>query len=83
MSEDTRAEGEIFGPHLRRMRLARGLTQSELAARANTNTMFVSKLERGVSTPTIGTLLRLADALECTVVELVDVFDRSRLPRRR
>ncbi|HEX7150228.1 MAG TPA: helix-turn-helix transcriptional regulator [Thermoanaerobaculia bacterium] len=78
MTDAPRAEGEIFGPHLRQLRLARGLTQAELADRADTNTMFISKLERGVTTPTIGTLLRLANALECGVVELVEVFDRGR-----
>ncbi|HYI08459.1 MAG TPA: helix-turn-helix transcriptional regulator [Thermoanaerobaculia bacterium] len=78
MTDSPRAEGEIFGPHLRELRLARGLTQTELAERSNTNTMFISKLERGVTTPTIGTLLRLANALECSVVDLVEVFDRGR-----
>jgi len=37
--------------------------------------MFISKLERGVTTPTIGTLVRLAKALGCNVTELVKVFD--------
>src|SRR3954467_3866852 len=68
-------EGEIFGPHLRALRTARGLTQAELAERADTNTMFISKLERGVTTPPIGTLGRLAKALEHRVVDLVEVFD--------
>lgn len=77
MTDSPRAEGEIFGPHLREMRLARGLTQAELAQRSDTNTMFISKLERGVTTPTIGTLVRLARALRCNVTELVEVFDRS------
>ncbi|HEX8619580.1 MAG TPA: helix-turn-helix transcriptional regulator [Thermoanaerobaculia bacterium] len=78
MTDSPRAEGEIFGPHLRELRLARGLTQTELAERSHTNTMFISKLERGVTTPTIGTLLRLANALECGVVDLVEIFDRGR-----
>jgi transcriptional regulator with XRE-family HTH domain len=77
MTDSLRKEGEIFGPHLRELRAARGLTQTELADRAGTNTMFISKLERGVTTPTIGTLVRLAKALECRVGELVEVFDRK------
>lgn len=85
MTDSPRKEGEIFGPHLRQLRLERGLTQTELAERSHTNTMFISKLERGVTTPTIGTLVRLAKALECRVVELVEVFDRSpgTLPKSR
>ncbi|HEV7572478.1 MAG TPA: helix-turn-helix transcriptional regulator [Thermoanaerobaculia bacterium] len=76
MTKSSNGEGEIFGPHLRSLRIARGLTQAELAERADTNTMFISKLERGVTTPTIGTLVRLARALECPVTKLVMVFDR-------
>jgi transcriptional regulator with XRE-family HTH domain len=85
VTDSPRAEGEIFGPHLRELRLARGLTQRELAERSHTNTMFISKLERGVTTPTIGTLLRLANALECAVTELIEVFDRGQRisPRSR
>jgi transcriptional regulator with XRE-family HTH domain len=77
VTDTPREEGEIFGPHLRELRLKRGLTQTELADRSRTNTMFISKLERGVTTPTLGTLLRLAKALECRVVKLVEVFDRG------
>jgi transcriptional regulator with XRE-family HTH domain len=75
--ESPREEGKIFGPHLRQLRLARGLTQSQLADLAGTNTMFISKLERGVTTPTIGTLVRLGRALRCTVTELVAILDRD------
>jgi transcriptional regulator with XRE-family HTH domain len=78
VSDSPHTEGEIFGPHLRELRLARGLTQGELAERADTSTMFISKLERGITTPTIGTLVRLANALECRVVDLVEVLDRGR-----
>ena len=77
MTNSPREEGEILGPHLRALRIARGLTQAELAERADTNTMFISKLERGVTTPTIGTLVRLARALDCRVTNLVDIFDRG------
>ena len=47
------------------------LTQTELAERSHTNTMLISKLECGVTTPIMGKLLRLANALECEVVDLV------------
>jgi transcriptional regulator with XRE-family HTH domain len=61
------------------------LTQSELAVRARTNLQFISKLERGVTTPTIGMLIRLAKALSCSVCDLVEVFDRTPrvLPKSR
>ena len=74
--ENTREEGAVFGPHLRALRLARGLTQAELAERSRSNVIFISRLERGVTSPTLGMLLRLAEALECATVDLVEVFDR-------
>ena len=77
MTETTREEGAIFGPHLRKLRLARGLTQAELADLSRSNVIFISRLERGVTTPTLGMLLRLAEALECRVVDLIEIFDRG------
>jgi transcriptional regulator with XRE-family HTH domain len=70
-------EGEIFGARLRELRLARGMTQEQLAERSRSNKPFISNLERGRTTPTLGMLIRLADALDCQVGELVDVFDRG------
>jgi transcriptional regulator with XRE-family HTH domain len=70
-------EGEIFGAHLRDLRLARELTQAQLADLARTNNPFISNLERGLTTPSLGMLLRLADALECRPSDLIKVFDRG------
>ena len=77
MTESTREEGTIFGPHLRELRLARGLTQAQLAEASRSNVIFISRLERGVTTPTLGMLLRLSGALNCRVCDLVEVFDRG------
>jgi transcriptional regulator with XRE-family HTH domain len=70
-------EGEIFGARLRELRIARDLTQAQLAERARSNKPFISNLERGRTTPTLGMLIRLADALGCRVTDLVKVFDRG------
>ena len=77
MTEPTREEGTIFGPHLRGLRLARGLTQAQLAEASRSNVIFISRLERGVTTPTLGMLLRLSEALDCRISDLVAIFDRS------
>src|SRR5258706_9968930 len=69
-------EGPLFGAHLREMRLARGLTQPDLADRVGTSASNISDLERGIKVPTLTTVARLADALECNVSELVEVLDR-------
>ena len=70
-----REEGEIFGAHLRQLRTTRGMTQAQLADNARTSTPFISQLERGVTTPTLGMLLRLADALRCRPSDLIKIFD--------
>lgn len=75
----TTKDGEVFGAHLRALRLARGLTQPQLAERCDSNVPFISNVERGVMLPGLAMLLRLAGALECDMSELVRVFDsRSR-----
>lgn len=65
----------IFGQRLRELRLERNLTQTELAERCGSNHPFISNLERGVKVPSLTMVLRLAEALECRVYDLVKVFD--------
>src|SRR5258706_16453388 len=69
-------EGPLFGARLRELRLARGLTQPDIAQRVGTSASNISDLERGIKVPTLTTVARLADALECNVTELVEVLDR-------
>lgn len=44
---------------------------------------FISELERGVKVPSLTMILRLAEALDCRVYELVEVFDQSSYARKR
>ena len=67
-----------FGEQLRELRTARSMTQGQLAERCGTSISAISNFEAGNNSPTLGTLLRLADALECNVSELVAVLDRRR-----
>jgi transcriptional regulator with XRE-family HTH domain len=60
-----------FAEQLRRLRLARGLTQREVASRAHVTLSYISKLEAGGAAPGIDLLERLAQALEAGVVELL------------
>ena len=81
MATTTKA-GEIFGAHLRELRLARGFTQPQLAERCESNVPFISNVERGVMLPGLAMLLRFADALDCSVCDLVAVFDANRRKRQ-
>jgi predicted transcriptional regulator len=53
-------------------RVARGLSQRQLAELVGTTQSAIARLERGGRPPRIDTLLRIADALDCDLnVELV------------
>jgi transcriptional regulator with XRE-family HTH domain len=70
-------EAAVFGCHLRELRLACGLTQAHVAERCATMVPMISNLERRMTVPTLSTLLHLVAALDCTMSELIAVFDHS------
>lgn len=55
-------------------RLAKNLSQRELAELCGTTQSAIARLERGGRPPRIDTLLRIAEALECELV--VDLVPR-------
>ena len=83
MAAKTTKTGETFGAHLRELRLARGLTQPQLAERSASKVPFISNVERGVMLPGLAMLLRFAEALDCRIAELVEVFDQERHEPRK
>lgn len=82
MTLKTQPEGEIFGRGLRELRLERNLTQDALAQIVATSKPFISDMERGVKVPSLTMILRLAKALDCSLYDLVEVFDRSSRARK-
>ncbi len=50
-----------------RLRLARGLTQEQLAKLLNTKQESIARLESGSSLPSLSTIRRVADALDAEV----------------
>lgn len=60
-----------IGIVLKRLRLSRNLTQSELARQAGLHHGFVSELESNKKEPCAGTLVALAKVLEVTVDDLL------------
>ena len=54
----------MFGEVLRTYRKERGLTQEELAHRAEIHRTYVSLLERNEKSPTLNVLFRICRALE-------------------
>jgi len=56
---------------VRDIRKARHLSQRQLASRMEVPRTYISKIENGKAIPTLGSLQRLADALEVDVSQLV------------
>jgi transcriptional regulator with XRE-family HTH domain len=83
----TQPEAELFGARLRELREARGESQRSLAALTGITYAYISEMERGMKVPSLTTIIRLAAALECEVVDLVDIFTgrdlRKLIPKRR
>lgn len=56
---------------IRYYRRQKGLSQEELALKANLNPAFFGQVERGLKCPTVDTLNKVAKALEIPLPELV------------
>lgn len=67
-----------FGQRLKELRLARGLNQEDLAAQAGVDRTYISQAERGVRNPTLGTMTKLAKALDVDVTELLTLQAESK-----
>ena len=63
-----------IGANLRSLRIARNLTQEELADRAELSKGFISQVERNLASPSIATL---TDLLECLGSSLSDFFAKT------
>lgn len=60
-----------FGNNIRICRERVGLTQEELASRIGCSQPYISQIEQSDARPTLGTLQKVAEALGCTVADLV------------
>jgi transcriptional regulator with XRE-family HTH domain len=73
---------ERFAVNLRRARLERGLSQEELGFLCDLHRTEVSLLERAGREPRLGTIVKLAGALETTPQALCDGLAWLPKPRR-
>lgn len=58
-----------IGPKLKELRIAKDLTQEELADRAELSKGFISQLERDLTSPSIATLIDILQCLGTTINE--------------
>ncbi|MGO6855027.1 helix-turn-helix domain-containing protein [Rhizobium beringeri] len=63
----------LIGRNFARLRREKGLTQEEVESRSGFSQQYLSDLERGKRNPTIVTLYELAQALEVSHIELVQI----------
>jgi transcriptional regulator with XRE-family HTH domain len=71
---------EVFARNLRKARSARGLSQETLAYDAGIDRTYVSALERGIYSPTIDMVEKLAKVL---TLEPAALLERPTKPRQR
>lgn len=68
---ETASPAQYFGHIVRRRRLAARMSQETLAAEAACHPTYISLVERGLRNPSLDTMLRLANALNCPAWKLV------------
>ncbi len=60
-----------IGEKVKKIRLARGLTQFELARKVNVSRPLITQIERGTKIPSILLSQDIAKALNCTIEDLI------------
>lgn len=65
----------IFGATLKRLRKGRGISQEALALETGFDRTFISRMERGLTQPSLESMLRLSQALDTSLTDLCQEFD--------
>ncbi len=72
---------EVVAGNLRRLRNAQGLSQEELADRADVNRNYVGMLEREEHAATVDMLEKLAEVLRVDPIEFLRRAPEKRVPK--
>ena len=70
----------LFATKLKELRASRGMTQAELAQKADVSATYISEMEHGDTTPGIDLIARLAGALGVAPSELLPPKGADPLP---
>ena len=60
----------VIGKRIREERKNKGLTQEELAEKADMNYKFLNRIERNVSKPSLDMIIKLAEVLDVSFLSL-------------
>jgi len=74
-TEEKASEG--LGPQLRHVREQAGLTVRKFAGRVGVSPSLISQVERGLATPSVGTLLAIANELGLEIGDLFKLGSRT------
>lgn len=69
---------KMIGMRIKELRKRKGLSQEELAEKADTSANYLSRMERGTENPTLEMLIKIANALGVEMWELFDFGHESR-----
>ncbi len=72
MDDNYLSARKLLGERVRQRRALLGISQEELAFRAEVDRTYVSQIERGIGNPSLQVLLRLAKVLQTPFAQLVE-----------
>lgn len=75
--KDSEPSREQLGAAIRRIRKDKGLSQKQLAERADLRLFYLSGVESGARNPTWTVLVQMAEALQVTLVKLIEQAERE------
>ncbi len=67
----------ILGRQVSRLRARLGISQEELGFRAGVHRTYISQIERGIKSPTLSVILKLAAALGSSASKLIAAVEHK------
>ncbi|TWH45158.1 helix-turn-helix domain-containing protein [Sporomusa sp. KB1] len=68
---------KIFGQVLKKLRTEKGLSQEEFAANVGLHRTYISQLERGLKSPSLGVMAKISSELGITLVQLMTELEKN------
>ncbi len=68
---------KIFGQILKKLRMEKGLSQEEFAANVGLHRTYISQLERGLKSPSLGVMAKISSELGITLVQLMTELEKN------
>ena len=72
MNKHFRSLGTLLGKRVRALRKEMGISQEELAFRAEIDRTYISQIERGIGNPSLLVLFKIGGVLGVTVPDLFE-----------